>query len=173
MALNFRNSHEISSVHSKSYWQKADWKHPPPPSSPHIRVSKGLFISGKFKVRGIGEVTPSKWGPEARRHLQQDMVARSFNWEVLPGDKLINWKTDHHVLLKVSCCLRSLIGKGNYADYDSNVKISFSLKKFCPPPPPESFAQENSEGAPLKNFWLRPPWKNPRRKPECYILWQN
>ena len=28
---------------------------------------------------------------------------------------------------------RIILGNGNYANYDSNVKILFSLKKFCPP----------------------------------------
>ena len=43
------------------------------------------------------------------------------------------------------------------------------FKKFCPPPL-ESFASENLEGAPPKKFLAAPsPEKNPRRKPEIEV----
>ena len=44
-----------------------------------------------------------------------------------------------------------ILGKGNYAKYDTNVKISFSSTNPSPPPPPpplESFTPEDLEGSP-------------------------
>ena len=48
------------------------------------------------------------------------------------------------------------LGNGNYANYDTNIKISFSSN---PPPPLESFAPEDLEGTPPKKSWLHPPLK--------------
>ena len=55
----------------------------------------------------------------------------------------------------LSC--RIILGNGNYANYDSNVKISFSLKSFAPPPGivcPGKF-----RGAPPEKFLAAPLWK--------------
>ena len=103
----------------------------------------GLVGSGANKVRGFFSVN---------RHLNQDDACSTTWWPVLSTDKCCQVtsssieRTDHHILLKASCCLRSLIydfgrGRGpsprHYHPSPKNVTTIFEtsdtqlLDKLC------------------------------------------